>query len=176
MFIHRIRNSLVASLIAGTLAACGGGGYSQVNRNPQIQGLTDQSVAQDTTVGPLPFSISDADSDVGGVVVTVTSSDTSIIPSDNLILAGTGASRTLQFTPASDVIGTANVTVRAVDPAGNTSTATIRVQVNGVFASFLGTALTAFATDENGSQSTVAGLTFTPDADDNETAFDALLQ
>lgn len=176
MSTHRIRNSLLAVVVAATLSACGGDGYSQSSRNPQIQGLTDQSVSQDTTVGPLPFSISDTDSDPGSVVVTATSSDTSIIPSDNIVLAGTGASRTLQLTPASDAIGTVTVTLSAVDPVGRTGTATIQVQINGVYASFLNTALTSFATDENGDQSQVSGLTFTPDADDNETAFDALLQ
>lgn len=173
----RIRNALVAVIVAGTLSACGGGnGYSQINRNPQIQGLTNQSSPQDTLIGPLAFTISDADSDAGGVVVTATSSDTSIIPNDNIVIAGTGASRTLQLMPAADVLGTTTITVRAVDPAGNTTTATLQVQVNGVFVSFLDTALTTFAIGENGDQSKVAGVTFTPDADDNATAFDSLLQ
>jgi hypothetical protein len=170
---------MLAVAVAATLSACGSSDYNsssqpQANPTPQFQGLADQSVAQDTTVGPLPFTISD-DGGAASVMLTASSSDSGIVPADNIVIGGSGASRTLQITPAADAVGTATVTLRAADRAGYVSTATVRVQVNAVPASFLTTALAAFATDETGDPQPVAGRTFTADADDT-TAFDALLE
>jgi hypothetical protein len=176
MFNTHSRNSALAIIVAGLLTACGGDGYSSTSGIPQIQGLQDQSVAQDTPIGPLTFNVTDADSDTAQLVVTATSSDTGIIPNDGIAVAGTGASRTLQITPAADAIGTANIVVRVVDPQGNANATTIRVQLNAVYASFLDTTNAIFAVEENGAVRSLAGMTFTPDADDVPTAFDALLQ
>lgn len=176
------RHSALALVVAGLLTACGGGGggggsgKSANTIPPQLQGLQDQSVAQDTAIGPLTFNVTDPDSDVSRLIVTATSSDTSVIPDDGIAIAGTAGSRTLQITPAADAVGTTNIVVRVADPEGNSNAMTIRVQVNAVFASFLDTAKAAFAEEDDGALRPVAGLTFTPDADDDETAFDELLQ
>ena len=186
LFSSRRRGlAVLGALAAGLLTACGGGGYDgggtsppppAMKQPPQIVGLTDQSLPQDTMTPALSFQVSDADSGANAVTVTVTTSDATIIPAEGIVLGGSGGSRTLQITPAAEVFGDAMLTIRAADPDGLTEQQVIRVTVNGVFVSFSTTVNEVFAVDENGEQRSLSGFTFTLDADDDPAAFDALLQ
>src|SRR4030095_4089393 len=133
--------AVLAALVAGLVTACGGGGGYDTPRQqaPQLQGLTDQSLPQDTSTPVLTFQVSDADSGAGSVTLTATSSDTAIIPAEGIVLGGSGGSRTLQITPAPEVFGDAMITIRATDPDGLAAQQMIRVTVNGVFVSFSST-------------------------------------
>lgn len=181
---HPTIGNAVAGMVliaAAGLTACSGSGGGSTpapseKQPPQIQGLKDQSLNQDTATEPLPFQLSDADSAVGGLVVTARSSDASVIPSGGIALGGSGGSRTVQITPAAEAIGTATITVRAMDPDGLASEATFKVTVNGVFVSFLSTTNEVFGTAESGAVRSLVGFTFTQDADDDPAAFDTLLQ
>ena len=181
MSIHnKLGPALVAVLTAG-LAACGGGGGNNpptppARQAPQIIGLANQSLAQDTSTPVLTFQVSDADSGVNAVTVTATSSDPTIIPAAGIVLGGSGANRTLQITPAAEAFGNAMITIRAVDPDGLFAQQVIGVTVNGVFVSFTTTLIDLFGDAENAEPRTLRGFTFTQDADDDPTAFDQLLQ
>jgi hypothetical protein len=174
--------AVVAVLTAAGLAACGGGGgYGGGNplpakQAPQIVGLANQTLPQDTSTPVLNFQVSDADSGVAALTITATSSDPTIIPAAGIVLGGSGANRTLQITPAPEVFGNATITIRAVDPDGLSAQAVIGVTVNGVFVSFTSTVIDIFGAAENSEPRTLRGITFTPDADDNPNAFDQLLQ
>ncbi|MBC7984097.1 MAG: hypothetical protein H7Y02_09610 [Candidatus Obscuribacterales bacterium] len=170
-----LRKALLATLTAGLLTACGGGYKTPVNQAPQVSPLADQILLQDTSSTTLPFQITD-EAPPDQVRVSVESSDAAIIPVTGILLGGTGASRTIQLTPAEDAKGTAIVTVRATDPQGRSSARSFRVQVDGVFASFRDGITQTFAVDEAGSNRAVTGVTFTADADDDPVAFDTLLQ
>src|SRR5688572_5275991 len=173
----------LAVLTAG-LAACGGGGSGGGNnpppapakQAPQIVGLADQSVPQDTSTPVLTFQVSDADSGANAVTVTATSSDQTIIPAAGIVLGGSGANRTLQITPAADVFGNAMITVRAVDPDGLVAQQAIGVAVNGVFVSFKNTLIGIFGDAANSEPRSLRGFTLDDDADDEPNAFDSLLQ
>jgi len=175
--------AVVAALTAG-LAACGGGGYDGGNspppapqkQAPQIVGLANQTLPQDTSTPVLTFQVSDADSGANAVTVTATSSDPTVIPAAGIVLGGSGANRTLQITPAAEVFGTATITIRAADPDGLVAQQMIGVTVNGVFVSFTTTVIDLFGTAESGEPRSLRGFTFTQDADDNPNAFDQLLQ
>ncbi len=183
MSINRKFGAAVAVLSAGLLSACGGGGYGGGNppppaakQAPTLAGLANQTLPQDTSTPVLTFQVSDADSGAANVTVTVTSSDASLIPATGLVLGGSGANRTLQITPAAEAIGMAMITIRAVDPDGLAAQQAIGVTVNGVFVSFRDTLIDIFGDDENAEPRSLRGFTFTQDADDDPTAFDALLQ
>jgi len=177
---RRLGLAVVAALTAG-LAACGGG-YDGGNspppakQAPQIVGLANQTLQQDTSTPVLSFQVSDADSGANAVTVTATSSDPTIIPAAGIVLGGSGANRTVQITPAAEVFGNATITIRAVDPDGLFAQQTLGVTVNGVFVSFTTTVIDVFGDAENGEPRSLRGFTFTQDADDNPNAFDALLQ
>jgi len=182
--------AVVAVLSAG-LAACGGGGYDggdntpppAAKQAPQIVGLANQTLPQDTSTPVLNFQVSDADSGANAVTVTATSSDPTVIPAAGIVLGGSGANRTLQITPAQELFGDAGVTsrnatitIRAVDPDGLFAQQMVGVTVNGVFVSFTSTVIDAFGDAENAEPRSLRGFTFTQDADDDPNAFDALLQ
>lgn len=184
MNIHRKLGLAVAVVLSAGLAACGGGGYDGGNspppppakQAPQIVGLANQTLPQDTSSPVLTFQVSDADSGVNAVTVTATSSDPTIIPAAGVVLGGSGANRTLQITPAPEVFGNAMITIRAADPDGLFAQQVIGVTVNGVFVSFTTTVIDIFGAAENGEPRSLRGFTFTQDADDNPNAFNSLLQ
>ena len=184
MNIHRKLGLAVVAVLSAGLAACGGGGYDGGNspppppakQAPQIVGLANQTLPQDTSSPVLTFQVSDADSGVNAVTVTATSSDPTIIPAAGVVLGGSGANRTLQITPAPEVFGNAMITIRAADPDGLFAQQVIGVTVNGVFVSFTTTVIDIFGAAENGEPRSLRGFTFTQDADDNPNAFNSLLQ
>ena len=181
---RKLGQAALAGLIAGLRAACwggGGGGYSPppappAPQAPQIAGLTDQSLPQDTSTPVLSFDVSDNDSGPVNVTVTAESSDTNLIPATGIVLGGNGATRTLQITPAAEAFGMGTITIRAVDPGGLSAQQVIRVSVNPVYVSFRDTVIDVFGRGENGEQRSLRGFTFTGDADDDPAAFDQLLQ
>lgn len=183
---RNLQAALLTVLATSVLAACGGGGGynddppapppAQQKQAPQITGLQDQSMNQDTATPMLPFQVSDADSGASALTVTAQSSDTSVIPAEGVVLDGNGGSRTLQITPAADAVGSAMVAIRAVDPDGLSAERIVRVQVNGVFVSFRGVTNEVFVMAEDDDERSMSGFTVTPDADDDPAAFDNLLQ
>lgn len=171
----RKTSTLLAIAAAAALAACGGGG----DRGPQapvVSGLSSVQLPQDTTSAPVGFTVLDADTLPSMLVLSVESSNPALLPPEGIQLAGTGNSRTLTLTPAPEATGTATVTVRVRDDAGLTTSATLAVTVQAVLRSFRGLAGDAFAAGETASPASLQGFTLQLDADDDPTAFDALLQ
>jgi hypothetical protein len=183
MSIHTKLGPAVVAVLTAGLAACGGGSGGGNNppppparQAPQIVGLTNQTLPQDTSTPVLMFQVSDADSGASAVTVTAISSDQTIIPAAGIVLGGSGGNRTLQITPAADTIGNATITLRAVDPDGLVAQQMVGVMVNGVFVSFTNTLIDLFRDAENGEPRSLRGFTLDDDADDNPAAFDSLLQ
>jgi hypothetical protein len=182
-FNRNLGMAVIAALTAG-LAACGGGGYDGGNsppptpqkQAPQIVGLANQTLPQDTSSPVLTFQVSDADSGANAVTVTATSSDPTIIPAAGIVLGGSGANRTLQITPAAEVFGNATITIRAADPDGLFAQQMVGVTVNGVFVSFTMRTIDTFGDGENAEPRSLRGFTFTQDADDDPNAFNTLPQ
>jgi hypothetical protein len=184
MSIHTKLGPAVVAVLTAGLAACGGGGYDgggnppppPARQAPQIVGLANQTLPQDTSTPVLTFQVSDPDSGANAVTVTAISSDQTIIPAAGIVLGGSGANRTLQITPAADTIGNATITLRAVDPDGLVAQQMVGVMVNGVFVSFTNTLIDLFGDAANGEPRSLRGFTLDNDADDKPTAFDSLLQ
>jgi mono/diheme cytochrome c family protein len=73
-----------------------------------ISGLNDVAIAEDV-ITPIPFTVSPPDA-----VLSAFSSNTELVPVDNITVTGTGAERTLTITPALDLFGTATITIEAM--------------------------------------------------------------
>lgn len=174
MRVHTLHQRIGMFALAAVLSACGGRSYNSVDPNPQISGLTDQSVAQDTSA-TLNFTVSDADSGAAAVTITAISSDTDLLASDNIVVGGSGANRTLQLVPTAEAIGETTITVRATDPSNRTASSSFRLRVNGVFVPVSTATFDTFAVDETGDPRPVNGMTYNGDVNDDPAAFDSLL-
>jgi hypothetical protein len=84
-----------------------------VNIAPTISNIADQTTSIGVAVGPIPFTVGDANTDP--LTVTVSSSNTTLVPTANIVLGGSGANRTLTITPAVGKKGTTTITVTVSD-------------------------------------------------------------
>jgi hypothetical protein len=100
------------------------------------------------------FTIGDAETAVGSLTVTATTSNTSVVPLANLNLSGSGANRTIQITPAA--IGYSNITINVNDGSNTTSyllnyaaSAAASIPANTFWHTGMSDASNAIALDDN---------------------------
>jgi hypothetical protein len=96
---------------------------------PTLTAISNQTIAEDTVLGPLNFAVRDADTAVTSLTVGVSSSNPGLLPTNNIILSGTGTNRTVTLTPLPNQSGTATVlmTVYDLDPASSNMSFTVTV-------------------------------------------------
>ena len=101
----------------------------------------DQEIDEESSTGPLSFTVTDVDHDiVSQVTVSLTSSNDALIPDADpapenppfLDLQGTGVNRTVEAAPEEDENGSTFITITAVDALGGTGSATFKVTVENV--------------------------------------------
>jgi lipopolysaccharide/colanic/teichoic acid biosynthesis glycosyltransferase len=85
------------------------------NTPPTISSIASQTTPRNTPVGPITFSVGDAESSAVDLVVTGASSNPSLVPNSNIVFGGSGSDRTVTITPAADQIGLATITVTVSD-------------------------------------------------------------
>jgi hypothetical protein len=88
---------------------------TDVNDLPTISAIADASGDEDTALGPYNFTVGDAETAAGSLTVTALSSDTALVPVANVVLGGSGASRTVTITPVANKSGTATITIKLND-------------------------------------------------------------
>lgn len=86
-----------------------------VDDPPTITAIGDLSIDQNGATLPLAFTIGDPDTPVGNLTVSGSSSDDSLVPDGNVVVAGTLASWTVTVTPLDDEFGESTITVRVSD-------------------------------------------------------------
>ena len=106
--------------------------FSKLNTAPTISDITDQTTNEDTTTGNLPLTVGDLETPAAYLTVTASSSNTTLVPSGNISLGGSGANRTVNVLPASNQSGTATITVSVMDGSTVTSSDTFLLTVNPV--------------------------------------------
>ena len=97
-------------------------GYAlkSANSAPQLGPIPDQVIDEDTETELLEIALSDAESDADDLVLSVVSLNQTLVPDQNLSLAGSGGSRTLRVRPAANQSGTARIEIRAFDGVAET--------------------------------------------------------
>jgi gliding motility-associated-like protein len=100
------------------------------NNNPTISTVANQSVCANAATTALAFTVADVETPAASLTVTRSSSNTTLVPNANIVVAGTGANRTFTVTPAANQHGTATITLTVTDQLGATATTTFTVTVN----------------------------------------------
>lgn len=90
---------------------------STLNTAPTISNIADTATNEDTATPAISFTVGDAETAASSLTVTRTSSNTTLVPIANIIMGGSGASRTVTITPAANQNGTATITVTVSDGA-----------------------------------------------------------
>lgn len=88
---------------------------TSVNDAPTITAISDQFLLPKTATPALPFRIGDVDDAIGALVVTVTSSNPALVPTGNIVLAGSGANRTIKVTPVATAVGSTIIALTVSD-------------------------------------------------------------
>lgn len=105
---------------------------AEVNDAPTVSVVADQQIAADTSTGDLAFAVGDTETAAESLTVTVTSSNTALVPNDasHLVLGGAGANRTLAVVPATRAHGSTILSITVSDGAAS-ATSTFRLEVVG---------------------------------------------
>ena len=101
------------------------------NDPPTISAISNQSTTEDVPTAAIPFTVGDPETPAADLTVTASSDNVGIIPNANIIIAGTGANRTVQVTPEANQSGAAIITLTVSDGVNSTPT-TFQVTVNTV--------------------------------------------
>src|SRR5262249_1455541 len=89
----------------------------------------NQNIPVNAATGPLPFTVA---GESPNLAVSSTSSNPVLVPASNIILAGSGQSRTVNVIAAANLTGTALITIPLADGAGNTASTTFLVPVGSM--------------------------------------------
>jgi hypothetical protein len=99
---------------------------------PTLSPIPNQIVDENSSTGPIPFIIGDVDTVASALVVSGYSSNPALIPSSNIVFAGSGNNRTLTVLPIANQFGTATLTVSAVDGTGAATFTSFTVTVKAL--------------------------------------------
>jgi hypothetical protein len=101
---------------------------NSVNDPPTISDIPNQTIPQNTVLGPIGFTVGDEESGTT-LTLTATSGNTTLVPNGNIVLGGSGANRTITITPAGSLTGSTTIEVRVTDAGGASSTDTFVLTV-----------------------------------------------
>jgi hypothetical protein len=118
------------SIFAG-LALCAGNRNSSANNTttfdgvsisgeslpmpPTISGIADQAITVGGSTGPLPFTVTDLETEPSLLLVTAASSNTALVPQSNILVGGAGSNRTVTVTPLAGQTGSAIISLTVDD-------------------------------------------------------------
>lgn len=121
-------SKIAIALSSAVLAAgCSGGGGGSaeptpptvpVNAAPTISVIANQTIDEGGATDVLAFTIGDAETSPDALTVSMSSSNSSIVPADGFELTGSGSDRALMIFPAVEQSGTATITIAVRDAAG----------------------------------------------------------
>ena len=82
---------------------------------PTISSLASQVIQMNQSSAPIPFTIGDAETPAGNLILTPISGNPSLVPLGNFLIGGSGANRTLTVSGAPNAAGSTTVGVKVTD-------------------------------------------------------------
>jgi regulation of enolase protein 1 (concanavalin A-like superfamily) len=134
---------------------------SSVNDAPTISNIANQTTAVSTSTALIPFTVGDIETAAGSLVVKGASSNTTLVPTANIVFGGSGSSRTVKVTPASGKTGSATITVTVTDGSASSRSDTFTLTVGTTTTSPPTIALTSPVNGANYAAPTYIGLAAT---------------
>lgn len=89
---------------------------------PTISAIAPVTVSEDTETALLPFTVSDAETAASNLTVRISTSNPTLIPTNRVILSGTGSARNVRLRPSTNQHGSATVTLTVSDGSLTAST------------------------------------------------------
>ncbi|MCH6259426.1 cadherin-like domain-containing protein, partial [Puniceicoccaceae bacterium K14] len=99
-----------------------GDGSGSSNASPSISAIADVSISENSSAGPLAFTVGDAETSASGLTLSKASSDETLIPLSGIVYGGSDENRTVSVTPAAGLSGSATITVSVSDGVNTVST------------------------------------------------------
>ncbi|MEO8427225.1 MAG: tandem-95 repeat protein, partial [Verrucomicrobiota bacterium] len=103
-----------------------------VNDAPTISKLTDQTINENMVTTGIPFRVDDVETPVNKLKVTVSSSDTVLVPNANIVMVGNETDRVLTIQPAANRAGTAKILITVDDGDGGLAVANLTLTVKQI--------------------------------------------
>ena len=85
--------------------------YFTGNFAPTILDIKDHIIHKNTTLNALSFKIFDSETLPENLLLTGVSSNSTLVPNENIVFGGTGVNRTITITPAPNATGKTTITV-----------------------------------------------------------------
>lgn len=95
---------------------------------PALSSVPSQTIFTSQETSPLPFTLADEKDDAASLQPVGISSNTNVIPAENISFGGAGSNRTVTVRAGAQV-GAANITIRVTDSDGQTGSASFQVTV-----------------------------------------------
>ena len=102
----------------------------EVNDPPMISEIDDQRTDENITISAIPFKIDDLESNADNLIITVRSSNLTLVPEDQIVFGGTGKNRSVTITPAINQSGKAVLTLTVRDKEGEANSQSFTLTVN----------------------------------------------
>ena len=107
-------------------------GIPAVGTVPTVSSLATQNILEDGSTAALGVTVGDNETPVAVLQLTASSNNTALVPNANIVVGGSGASRTVQVTPLANASGTATITLTVTDTDFRTTTTSFDVIVAAV--------------------------------------------
>jgi hypothetical protein len=103
---------------------------NSVNDLPRISHFADQVTVENTPTTAVPFTVGDVETPAEGLRLDGESSNTNLVPNENIVFSGVGPNRTVTVTPAGSQTGTAVIAVTVTDTDGGVASEGFVLTVN----------------------------------------------
>ncbi|KPA12628.1 hypothetical protein MHK_007165, partial [Candidatus Magnetomorum sp. HK-1] len=100
-----------------------------VDDAPRISDIANQETYEYVTTIPIPFTVTDAETPSKDLILSGISTDTLIVPNENITFGGEGEQRTVIISPQENQFGTTDITL-AISDGNNTIIETFSLTVN----------------------------------------------
>ena len=88
---------------------------NEINDPPEISQIPDQTTKEGETTDLISFTVNDIETPVDDLIITASSSNQSLIDSQNITISQTGSKRTLTIKPSDQGYGSAEITITVSD-------------------------------------------------------------